>query len=225
RFHGPLLARIFKIGVPGGLQSVMYSVSNLLIQVCINAFGASTMAMWTAYGKIDAFGWMILGAFGIAITTFVGQNFGAGDYQRVKKSIRVCLLMTAITMSGLIVLLFFFSEPLFAIFSNNPEIVHTGAYYIKIIAPFYLVYLFVEILSGAMRGVGETFIPLLITIFGICVFRVIWCFTAVPYTGDFMTVVLSYPITWVLTGGAFIVYYLRGKWLTKRMTIPTNSQK
>lgn len=79
------------------------------------------------------------------------------------------------------------------------------------IAPFYLCYLFVEIFSGAMRGVGDTLVPLLITIFGICVVRIIWVFIVVPVHNSFLTVVPSYPITWTLTGGAFIVYYLRGK--------------
>lgn len=219
RFHGEILKRIFQIGIPGGLQSVMYSLSNLFIQTCINGFGSATMAMWTAYGKIDAFYWMIVSAFGISITTFVGQNFGARQDKRVKKSIHTCLLLSSGTTVLLVALLYVFGEVLFSVFSANSEIVSQGAYYLKLIAPFYLCFLLVEIFSGAMRGVGDTFVPLMITVFGICVFRVLWAFGVVPLSGDFLTVVVSYPITWTLTGVAFLIYYLRGKWLKKQIAL------
>lgn len=97
RFHRDLLFDIIKIGLPAGLQSAMYSISNLLIQSSINSFGTDTIAAWTAYGKVDSIFWMIMGAYGVSITTFAGQNFGAGKYDRIKKSVRICLGLAAVT--------------------------------------------------------------------------------------------------------------------------------
>lgn len=93
RFQPKILGQIVKVGLPTGLQSDMYSISNLLIQSTINSFGTDTMAAWTAYGKVDGFFWMVLSAYGIAISTFAGQNFGAQKYDRIRKSVKVCLGM------------------------------------------------------------------------------------------------------------------------------------
>ena len=95
RFHREETLQILKVGIPAGLQSMAYSVSNTIVQASINGFGTNVMAAYTAYGKLDAFNWMLQNAFGVSITTFVGQNFGAQKYDRVKKSVKVCLAMTA----------------------------------------------------------------------------------------------------------------------------------
>ena len=95
RFHGHILHNIIRIGLPAGLQSSMYSISNLIVQSSVNSFGTDTVAAWTAYGKVDGIFWMIMGAYGISITTFAGQNFGAGKYDRIRKSVRVCIGMAA----------------------------------------------------------------------------------------------------------------------------------
>ena len=97
RFSPVLLHNIVRIGLPAGIQSTMYSVSNLIIQSSINAFGTDTIAAWTAYGKVDGIFWMIMGAYGVSITTFAGQNFGAGKYDRIRKSVRICMGMAAFT--------------------------------------------------------------------------------------------------------------------------------
>src|SRR5699024_4603452 len=94
RFTANILRHIIRVGLPAGLQADMYSISNIILQSCINSFGTTTIAAWTAFGKIDGFFWMIMGAYGISITTFVGQNFGAQKYDRMKKSVRICLAMS-----------------------------------------------------------------------------------------------------------------------------------
>ena len=101
RFYGDMLVRIVRIGLPAGLQSVMYSLSNIIIQASVNGFGTDVMAAYTAYGKVDGMYWMVINAFGVAITTFVGQNFGARLYDRMKKSINVCLgISAAVTIAS-----------------------------------------------------------------------------------------------------------------------------
>ena len=116
RFHGDMLVRIVRIGLPAGLQSVMYSLSNIIIQASVNGFGTDVMAAYTAYGKVDGMYWMVINAFGVAITTFVGQNFGARLYDRMKKSINVCLGMSAAITIVLSTVLLAISEPLLGLF-------------------------------------------------------------------------------------------------------------
>ena len=126
RFTANILRHIIRVGLPAGLQADMYSISNIILQSCINSFGTTTIAAWTAFGKIDGFFWMIMGAYGISITTFVGQNFGAQKYDRMKKSVRICLAMslgTSLFMSGL---LYIFCFPLYQFFTTDQEVMHLG---------------------------------------------------------------------------------------------------
>ena len=121
RFHGRLLGDILRVGVPAGLQSNMYAISNILIQTAINGFGTATVAAWTAHGKVDGFFWMILGAYGISITTFAGQNFGARQYDRMKRCTRVGLSMCLGTIIALSALLFIFRYQLLMFFTGDAE--------------------------------------------------------------------------------------------------------
>ncbi|MBS5136571.1 MAG: MATE family efflux transporter, partial [Oscillospiraceae bacterium] len=153
RFHPDILKSILRIGLPTGLQSDMYTISNMLIQSCINSFGTSTMAAWTAFCKLDAFYWMISGAFGISITTFVGQNFGAQRYDRVRKSVRVCLLLslvTALLVSGLYAL---GAQPLLRMFSTDTQVIEIGVYAARI-------YMFGFLIMGAQMTCQQTFLAL-----------------------------------------------------------------
>ena len=171
RFDRSILKNVIRIGLPAGMQSVLYSVSNLVVQASINSFGTDAIASWAAIGKIDGFIWMVMSAFGIAITTFVGQNFGAQKFARVKKSIRVCLMMSLSTTIALSVLLLVFMEPLLRFFTGDETVIQIGQNFFWVLAPSYFTYVFIEILSGAIRGAGEAFQPLLITCFGVCGLR------------------------------------------------------
>lgn len=216
RFHAAALKEIVRVGFPAGIQSNMYAISNIMIQSCINSFGTDTMAAWTAFGKADSFFWMILSAYGISVTTFVGQNFGAGLLDRVKKSVRVCLAMSLGTAFVMSFLFCFFREPVFAVFTDDPGVVAAGAPMVFFSVPFYFVFVFVEILSGAVRGAGDALCPMLITCGGVCVLRILWILLVVPLHRDLPTLLLSYPITWVITAAMFIVYYLHGGWLRRQ---------
>ena len=161
-FSRRMLKSQLYIGIPAGIQTTMYNISNIIIQAALNRFGTDTMAAWAAYGKLDAIYWMISGAFGIAITTFVGQNYGAGKYKRLKKSVWVCMGMESVIAVGLIAFLFFLRTPLFGIFTTDADVVKIGSQMLQMIAPFYLVYVIVEISSGALRGIGDVVIPTII---------------------------------------------------------------
>lgn len=213
RFQRAALLAVLAIGIPAGIQSNMYAISNVLIQAGMNSFGTDVVAAWTAFGKIDGFFWMISGAYGISITTFVGQNFGAGRIDRVKKSVRVCTLMTMLTAALFSIIMCGFSAPLLGIFTDDAQVVELGKVMISYMSPYYVAFVLVEILSGAIRGCGDALKPMIITGSGICLLRVVWLFTVLPYYRRFTTILVSYPVSWVLTSILFLIYYRRGRWL------------
>jgi len=217
RFHGALLKNIIKIGLPAGLQSVMYSLSNVIIQTSVNGFGTDTIAAWTAYGKMDGLFWMTVSAFGVAITTFSGQNFGARKYERMKQSVRVCMGMAFGATLALSAVLLLLGESLFRLFATDENVITLGLEILHMLVPCYSLYLCIEILSGAVRGAGDALVPTLFTLFGVCLLRVVWLLGIAPQLGTLQAVLLSYPITWALTSVLFIVYYLRGSWLRRAM--------
>lgn len=209
------LMAIIRIGLPAGLQSVLYSISNLVIQSSINILGTDTIAAWSAFSKIDGIFWMMIGAFGVSITTFVGQNYGAGKYDRIKKSVRISLAMATFSSVLLSILLAAFGEPIYHLFTNDETVIQLGMEILHILTPFYVTFVCVEILSGAIRGVGEALKPMILTCFGVCGLRIAWILLIVPIHTSLFTVAICYPITWSATSILFIIYYLRGRWLKK----------
>ncbi len=214
-FTPRILGNMVRIGLPSGLQSVMYAVSNMIIQASVNTFGTNTVAAYTAYSKIDGLFWMVMGAFGISITTFTGQNFGAGKYDRVRKSVRVCLLMTFITTLGITFLVLAAGETILGLFTKDEAVIRIGLEILHFIVPVYVTYICIEILSGAARGCGISLLPMIITCLGVCVLRIVWIFLAVPLHRDLKTVLVSYPLTWTVTSILFLLYYRFGKWLPR----------
>lgn len=215
RFHGDVLKNVARIGLPAGAQSVLYSISNLVIQAAINSFGTDAIAAWSAVGKVDGFVWMVMGAFGISITTFVGQNFGAGKFDRVRRGTRVCLGMTLGSVLALTVAELLFAEPILRVFTGDETVVALGRGFVNIWAPAYAAYVFIEILSGTVRGAGESVQPMVITLLGVCGLRLLWVAVAVPLWRAPETLAMSYPVTWAVTAVIFIVYYLRMNWLRR----------
>ena len=202
-----------KTGIPLGLQSSAYSISNIIIQSSVNSFGASTVTAWGLSGRIDGMVWMITEALGVSVTTFSAQNFGAHDYARVRRGLRSSLALTCLIVglaSGLVVA---FAAPLSRFFVADQEICDISVYTIYFIAPFYVLFSCMDNISGTIRGCGESLRPMLITMVGTCLFRVVWLFTVVPAWHDLGTVLVVDPITWALTTVAFVIYYRHGHWL------------
>ncbi|WP_434311050.1 MATE family efflux transporter [Hominifimenecus sp. rT4P-3] len=210
-----LLKRILMIGFPAGLQSATYSISNLIVQSSVNSFGTDMVAAWAAFAKMDAIFWMISGAFGIAITTFVGQNFGAKKYDRIKKSVRISLGMEASAAVFVSFLFFFGGTAILRIFTNDDGVLACGSQLIHLLTPFYITFICVEIFSGAIRGVGEALYPMLVTVFGVCLLRIAWLLLILPLHHTIGMVAACYPITWSTTSIIFLIYYLRGNWLKR----------
>ncbi len=159
RIDRKMLHRIVQIGFPAGLQSVMYSLSNIIIQAAINGLGTDTVAAWTVYGKMDALFWMTISSFGIAITTFAGQNYGAGKMERVRKGISTCLAMCFASTIVISILLNIGGYFLYSLFTSDPEVLRIGMQIVHFLVPTFFTYVCVEVLSGALRGVGDCWIP------------------------------------------------------------------
>ena len=216
RLYGAPLKDAMRVGVPAALQSVMYSASNIVIQAAINSFGTDAVAAWTAYGKMDVIFWMSINAMALAITTFAGQNYGAGQYDRLKKGVRVSVGMSAGFTVLLSTAMTVFARPILSIFSPDPDVLEIGVAMVRFLAPCYITYILVELLPAAIRGAGRSMVPMLISVFGVCVLRLVWLFTVVPAHHTIEAVELSYPITWAVTSAAVLIYYRWGHWLQPR---------
>lgn len=201
---------IVRISVPCGLQGSMFSISNLLVQIEINDFGTAAMAGVAAYSKIDAFSYIPVNALGLATSTFVGQNVGAGQYQRIRKGLRLGMALAiglALLVAGVIVL---FCKPLLALFTDDAASQAVGLQMMWYLAPFAWLLAFMDVLGGAIRGAGQATAVTVITALSICVFRVVWLLVMLHFIQDLRIVFLCYPLSWVLTAVATILFYYRG---------------
>ena len=208
RFHGPLLKLQLKLGLPTGFESILFAITNIAIQAAINTFGTDTTAAWSAYGKLDAIFWMVSTAFGISITTFVGQNYGAGKMDRVRRSTRVCLCMDLTVSFVLVVILIASRSLLFRLFTTDETVVRIGSDMLLFITPWYIVYVFIEVLGGSLRGRGNVIVPVVITLLGVCLLRIVWLAGVLKISPTIHAIIFSYPVTWVITALAFIGYYV-----------------
>lgn len=208
RFNLPMLGKVFRIGLPSGIQSSTYSISNMVIQSAINFLGVLTVAGWTAVGKVDVIFWMINGSFGIAAATFVGQNFGANNTDRVKKGIRTCIKMSLTTAIIIVVLLMTLGRYMLMLFTTDPEVLTVGAHMINMVAPGYLLFVFIEIFSSSLRAMGDTFVPTIINIVCIVLFRTLWI-SYFGKMGSLDLVLLCYPASWLICAIVITVYYLK----------------
>ena len=209
RFDLRSLWAVLRIGLPAGLESVMYNIANLTIQIFVNELGTDTVAAWGTMGKIDAVFWMVCNAFAISITTFVGQNYGARKYNRMRKSVRVCMVMayiSAFIVSGTLIL---FANPIYHLFTTDQVVVDIGVHMIRFLIPSYAIYVVIGILSGALRGSGRVLVPMILTCGGVCLLRIIWLFVFVRSHPGIDSIMLSYPVSWIITAVLFVIYYFR----------------
>ena len=211
--HTGSLRRIMMIGVPAGFQGAMYSISNLIIQAAINGLGTNVVAAWTTTSKFDGLYWVTSNSMGAAICTFVGQCFGAGKFERMKQGIRQWLFVTAGVSAGVAALLLVLAPYGYRLFTDDSEVMALALEMIWYFAPFYVVWAFIEIFSNALRGAGDSFIPMLIILCGVCVFRILWMGFVVPHWHTVRGISVCYPISWIITSIVFFIYYFRAPWL------------
>ena len=202
-----VIGTILRIGAPAGLQGMVFSLSNLCIQSAINSLGADVIAASAAAFNVEIFAYFVLNSFGQACTTFVGQNRGAGDLERCRKATRICMGQDMIFTAVISALILLSGHALLRIFNTDPEVVRLGYTRILILISAELVNVVIEILSGAMRGHGQSLIPAVVSLAGICGVRIIWVYTVFPFSRTFNTIMAAYPISWTITAIVLVVAY------------------
>jgi putative MATE family efflux protein len=207
RFHKPVLREIFLLGLPAGFQSSFYSIANMIIQSSINIFGINSIAAWAVCGKLDFLIWVTADSFGAAISTFVAQNFGASLYARARSGVVSCLGMLLAVIATISAILYLFCPFLSRMFVNDLEVIDLTVSLMRFLSPFYFLYIWGAILSGAIRGTGESFKPMILTLFGTCICRILWILFVVPLRQTLNMVILIFPVSWFITSASFIVFY------------------
>ncbi|WP_418926501.1 MATE family efflux transporter [Enterocloster sp.] len=207
RIDSRMLQRIIRIGIPAGMQSVMYNISNIIIQAGVNNLGTDNVTAWATYGKVDGLYWMMINALGISVTTFVGQNYGARRMDRVRKGAGACMVIGVVLTAIVSTALYFWGYLFIELFTSDPQVQLISQSLIHFMVPTFITYITIEILSGTLRGVGDAWMPLIITGVGVCLVRVIWIIFALPHFNTILAAAFCYPMTWALTSAAFAVYY------------------
>ena len=195
RIDWKILWRILKIGVPAGIQGAVFSLSNIVVQSAINSLGKVTMAASSAAFNVEVMAYYILNSFGQACTTFVGQNYGAGQIDRCRKALKLCLIESVIATACAVCIALLSGKYLIALFNNDPEVIRLGMVRMKFIFMSYIFSTIYDCMSGYMRGFGISLTPALLTIFGVCGTRIIWIYTVFPASQTFETIMQVYPIS------------------------------
>lgn len=207
RIDQRMLQRIVRIGIPAGMQSVMYNISNVIIQAGVNTLGTDNVTAWATYGKVDGLYWMMINALGISATTFVGQNFGAGRLDRVRKGAGACMVIGVVLTASVGVVLYNGGHLLVELFTTDRQVQAISMDLLHFMVPTFITYIAIEILSGTLRGVGDAWMPLVITGIGVCAVRVLWIMLVLPHYHTIIGAAFCYPLTWSLTTVAFVIYY------------------
>lgn len=212
RMQKGILRNMLVVGLPSGLQLAITSFSNVFVQSYVNRFASSCMAGWAAYQKIDAFAILPMMTLSVSATTFVGQNVGAGNWNRAQKGTRMALGMATVVTVLILIPLMIWARPLCALFNQESQVLDFGVYFIRLISPFYLIANFNQIYAGALRGAGDAKMPMYIMLGSFVVFRQIYLLVTYRCFGTLLPVALGYPVGWVLCSVLLLGYYRSGKW-------------
>lgn len=210
RIDWKILWRILKIGLPAGIQSAVFSLSNIIISSAINSLGKVTMAASSAAFNVEIMAYYILNSFGQACTTFVGQNYGAAQIDRCRKTLKLCIIEGIIITGTTMLIMLLTGKYLIGLFNNDPDVIEIGFTRLKIVYTSYIFSLLYEVMSSYMRGYGISLVPAILTMLGVCGIRIAWIYTVFPVSRTFATIMTVYPVslaaTAVLIFIALIIY-------------------
>lgn len=208
-----VVMKILRMGVPAGINSCLFSISNLVIQSGINSFGAAAVAGCAADSSIENFIYMPMDAIASSATTYVGQNMGAGEYKRLKKGVNCSIGFVTVVGLVLGLLVYIFGVPLLHMFTNSREnsleVIQYGLQRMSIVAFTYFICGIMEVLSGSIRGMGNSLAPMLISVFGVCGLRILWIYMFLPLNNTIPMLFMSYPISWTVTAVILYIYLRR----------------
>ena len=213
RLHRSMAGRIIRVGLPTGIQNMVISISNVLVQAGVNGYGAAAMAGFGAYMKIDGFNILPVTSISMAATTFVGQNYGAGRLDRVKKGTWVTLAMGLVYTLATGALLLLGQDAIMHLFTNDETVVFFGEAAMHWFCPFYFLLSILHGLAGAVRGTGASVPPMVVLLVSLCLFRVVWIQWVLPLFSGIEGVFILYPVSWALGAGLMILYAWKGKWM------------
>ncbi|WP_301957521.1 MATE family efflux transporter [uncultured Ruminococcus sp.] len=204
------MLQILRIGLPAGFQGVVFALSNVVIQSSVNIFGNIVVAGNSAAANLEGFVYMAMNAFYQTTLSFVSQNYGAGEQKRINRIVllgEACVIVTGTLLGNMVV---FFGNDLLQIYSNNPEVIAAGMVRLHYISMIYALCGIMDVMAGALRGIGYSIMPMIVSIVGVCVLRLIWLATVfqIPEFHKIETVYLSYPVTWILTSLVYIVFFV-----------------
>ena len=207
------LVNIIKVGLPSGLQASLFSISNVIIQSSYNSFGEIAVSGVGVGGSIDGFVYLTMNAVYQAALTFTSQNYGAGNYPRLKKILHSSLLIvvaSGIAVGGLTVL---FGRQLASIYTNSPQVVEYALGRVYIMSSTYFLCGIMDVISGMLRGINHSVYPMIVSVAGICGFRILWICTVFRFFRSLTTIYVSYPISWIIAAVTmyigYVVYYRR----------------
>ena len=213
RLHKKMAARIIRVGLPTGIQNMVISFSNVLVQASVNSYGAAAMAGFAAYMKIDGFNILPVSSISMAATTFVGQNYGAGRLDRVKKGTWVTLAVGVVYTLITGTLLLLGQNAILHLFTQDEAVVAFGAAAMRWFCPFYFLLSILHGLAGAVRGTGASVPPMVVLLVSLCLFRIVWIQWVLPLFSGIEGVFILYPVSWALGAGLMILYAWKGKWM------------
>ena len=213
RFHKGFLAPILRLGIPSGIQNSVTSFANVILQSSINLFGPAAMAGNGAFMRIQGFAFIPITAFALALTTFTGQNMGAGEYERVRKGARFGAVFAMVLAETIGLLMYFGSEPLIALFSRDPEVIAFGVQKSHIASLFLWALALSHAMAGIFRGAGKSIVPMSVMLAVWCIFRIIFIQVGLSIVMDIRVVYWAYPVTWTISSVIFFIYYFSVDWL------------
>ena len=218
RFTWSVLRQIVAVGIPAALQMAITAFSNVFVQSYINYFGPDCMSGWTAYTKVDQLVILPVQSISMANTTFVGQNLGVGDTPRAKKGVRISLWLSVAVTAVLLIPVLLFAPDLTAFFNSKAEVVSYGALLLRLLSPFYFLFCINQIYAGALRGAGNSQMPMWIMLGSFVVFRQIYLYIMSNYiSNEIIPIALSYPAGWFVCSVATLLYYHHCKFDSHRL--------
>lgn len=199
---------IVRIGLPAGLQGMVFSLSNVLIQSSVNSFGSIAMAGNTAAMNIEGFIYIAMNTFHQTAMSFTSQNFGAGKQKRIHKILILCLGMVTVVGLALGILAYLAGKPLLSIYSSDQKVIQFGLLRMSVICTSYFLCGIMDTLVGALRGIGYSFIPMVVSLLGACGFRIVWIFTIFRWQHSLWNLYISYPVSWLITALTHMICYI-----------------
>ncbi len=213
RFHGLILGEIIRNGLPTGVQNSVIAFANVLVQTNINSFGSDAMAACGAYSKLEGFAFLPINSFSMALTTYIGQNLGAKEYDRAKQGARFGIITCVIMAEVIGVVLILAAPQLIGIFNSDSQVVAIGVKQIRVEALFYFLLSFSHCIAGICRGAGKAIVPMIIMLSVWCVFRIIYITVIMSIIHEIQYLFMAYPITWTISSVIFLIYYRRSDWV------------